>query len=57
MLAWLVRGESNSGRFSPWRNFFLDEITHVEILEEISDAPREGYSRGNHAIDRVICEF
>jgi hypothetical protein len=57
MRAWQVRGGSEGGDPSGWKLFRLDEISSVEFLEEKSKAPRNGYKRGDPAIDKLVCEI
>jgi predicted DNA-binding transcriptional regulator YafY len=57
MRAWQVRGGSASGDSSGWKLFRLDEIESAKTLQEISEAPRSGYHRGDPMISRIVCEL
>lgn len=57
MRAWQVRGGSQSGNPTSWRVFNLDEVRDVQVLEEKSEAPRQGYRRGDSSVDRIVCEL
>lgn len=57
ILGWQVSGGSKSGNPSPWRNFYLDEVSNGVVLDEKSQAPRQGYAGGGRAIDRIVAEL
>jgi hypothetical protein len=57
LLAWQVRGGSKSRNPNPWRNFYLDQISEFLILEERSEAPRDGYAGGGSSMQKIIREI
>lgn len=54
VLAWQVRGGSKSKNPAPWRAFYLDQISDSLVLDEKSEAPREGYAGGGRSIHRIV---
>jgi hypothetical protein len=52
MRVWLLPG----GR-SSWRIMLLARVEQFEMLQDVSEAPRPGYSRGDRRFSRVICEL
>lgn len=57
MRAWQVRGGSVSGNPSNWRLFRLDRTWSYAILDEVSEAPRTGYKRGDRDIAVIRCQI
>jgi predicted DNA-binding transcriptional regulator YafY len=57
MRAWQVRGGSSGNKAIPWKLFRLDEATGLQIIDEKSEAPRDGYKRGDRAMARIVCEL
>jgi len=39
-----------------WRSFHADEMTELEVLDRTFFQPREGYTRGDGAMDRILAE-
>ncbi len=56
MRVWQVRGGSLSGERVGWKLMRLDESFSVHTLDERSEAPRQGYKRGDKAMARIVCE-
>ena len=56
MRVWQVRGGSAGGSGAGWKLLRLDGCTSLDILEEPSAAPRDGYRKGDRAMTRVVCE-
>jgi hypothetical protein len=54
---WQVRGGSASGERIGWKLLRLDEARAVELLNEISAAPRPGYKRGDRDMFRIDCQI
>jgi hypothetical protein len=50
MRVWQVRGGSSSGVFEGWKLMRLDQVTAMALTEENSQAPRDGYRRGDKAM-------
>ena len=57
MRAWQVRGGSASGERVGWKLMRLDDASTAAVSEERSEAPRNGYRRGDPSIARMICEL
>lgn len=57
MRAWQVRGGSTSGEKVGWKLMRLAEALDAVISDELSDAPRKGYKRGDPALERIVCEL
>jgi predicted DNA-binding transcriptional regulator YafY len=43
LLAWLVRGYSESGAETGWRTYLLTEMRDIRVLEETFASARPGY--------------
>ncbi|EYD77548.1 hypothetical protein Rumeso_00714 [Rubellimicrobium mesophilum DSM 19309] len=48
----LVGWQSRKG----WRSFHVDEMEELEATERTFLQPREGYVRGDSAMDRILAE-
>jgi YD repeat-containing protein len=57
MRVWQVRGGSVSGERTGWKLMRADETFSAHIIDEASDAPRQGYKHGDSAMDRIVCEL
>lgn len=56
LVAWRLRTEPIDGsRPNGWRNYRLDEMHSIEILEETFDRPRADYNPNDNHILRVYC--
>lgn len=55
MRVYQVAGMSNSGELG-WKIMRLDETRAIQLLAEGSRAPRNGYRRGDKAMQRIYCE-
>ena len=40
-----------------WRSFHMDEMDEVEMSDRTFLLPREGYTRGDRAMDRILAEI
>ena len=49
----LVGWQSRKG----WRSFHVAEMEELELAERSFSEPREGYSRGDPAMDRILAEI
>jgi hypothetical protein len=56
MRVWQARGGSNSGA-NGWKLLRLDEVVSGHICPEHSNAPRQGYKRGDRAMARIVCQL
>lgn len=54
MRVWQLRGGSVSNEPTGWKLMRLDEAESVQILEEASQAPRDGYKRDDKHIQRIM---
>ena len=55
---WFVSGHSESGEGPGWREYLLDEISSVSILEATFSGPRPGYQPdGGKTFHSVICSI
>lgn len=52
--AYQVGGRSNSNKLPPWRLFDVSKISNLKMAEQSSQAPREGYKKGDKD---MICMF
>ncbi len=57
MRVWQVRGGSVSNERMGWKLLRLDETTSLGIVDEASEAPRQGYRRGDSAMDIIRCQI
>ena len=39
-----------------WRSFHLDDMEELEVTDRTFFQPREGYTRGDDAMDRILAE-
>lgn len=53
-----VSGASDSGKPSGWKLLRLDEVANIQLLDDFFHEPRQGYKRGDKALDsRKYCEL
>lgn len=57
MRVWQTRGGSNSDERQGWKLMRCDEAFAATITEEVSEAPRKGYRRGDPALSRIMSEL
>jgi hypothetical protein len=57
LLAWLVRGYSESGEGPGWRTYLLTEMRHIRVLEETFAAARPGYKPTDGSMRLVYCQL
>ena len=56
LLAWFVRGHSESAAGPGWRTYLLSQIRHVRPLEETFKRAREGYNPTDGSMRLVYCQ-
>ena len=56
-LVYQVSGPSASDPRGGWRMMRLDQVRHLQVLDDEFAGPREDYVRGEHAIDRILAEL
>ncbi|WP_407047977.1 hypothetical protein [Methyloraptor flagellatus] len=57
MRVWQVRGGSQSGETAGWKMLRFDEAGPMNILDEASEAPREGYKKGDKGFNVIVFEI
>lgn len=55
--AYQVSGSSKSFEYVGWKLFRCDEIQSIEVLTDRFAAPRDGYKRGDKALDQIYAEL
>jgi predicted DNA-binding transcriptional regulator YafY len=53
--AFWVDGYSSSGSRPEWRQYVLDKVTALEVLEERFVPPRPGYDPRDRRMRRIVC--
>lgn len=57
LLAWLVRGYSESGAGPGWRTYLLTEMRLIRALEEPFASARPGYNPADESMQVVYCQL
>ncbi len=57
LLAWFVRGHSESGAGAGWRTYLLTEMRNLRALEETFASVRPGYDPTDGTTRRVYCRL
>ena len=57
MRVWQVRGGGQSSERMGWKLLRLDEVSSANILDEVSEAPRSGYTRADKAMSSINCQL
>jgi len=55
--AWQVGGYSESDSYPPWRNYLLEKIESVTVLEESFSGPRPGYNPSDNTMTYIYCRL
>jgi hypothetical protein len=56
MRVWQVRGGSQSNEPVGWKMLLLDEAIGAKLTTEPSQAPRQGYKKGDKGMQTIKCE-
>lgn len=56
MRVWQVQGGSSSNERQGWKMLRLDDARSLAISAISSDAPRDGYKRGDRQMRRIFAE-
>ncbi|MCA6103651.1 hypothetical protein [Bradyrhizobium australafricanum] len=54
---WQVRGGSQSDQTVGWKMLLLNEVASATLTDEKSQAPRQGYKRGDKGMKSIIFEI
>jgi hypothetical protein len=57
LLAWLVRGYSESGAGPGWRTYLLTEMSDIRALSETFASARPGYNPNDGSMQLVYCQL
>jgi hypothetical protein len=57
MVCWQLRGGSVTSEPVGWKMMKLSEVEAAAVIEEVSEAPRHGYRKGDRRMTRIICEL
>ena len=57
MCCWQIRGGSVSQEPAGWKFMKLSDVANATISDEKSQAPRQGYRRGDKRLVQIICEI
>ena len=58
LLAWFVRGYSSSGSSPSFREYFISEITGIQVLSEQFNSARPGYAPdGGQKFHSIVCSL
>ena len=55
--AWQVGGYSESESEPPWRNYLLDELSGLTVLDEIFSGDRPGYNPNDRTMEDIYCHL
>lgn len=54
LVAWQTKGSSESKDKPMWRNFRVDQMTRMELMQEGFVPVREGYNREDKTMKRIV---
>jgi hypothetical protein len=57
MSVYQVRGGSNSNESIGWKNMLFDETFAAHMINEKSEAPRDGYKRNASTFNHITCQI
>lgn len=55
--AWQVGGYSESDRQPPWRNYSIEEIENIIVLDQTFEGPRPGYNPNDSTMVQIYCRL
>ena len=55
--AFQIKGGSISDQNTGWKIFQVDDMTNINISEEIFDGPHSGYKKGDSAMVKIYTEL
>lgn len=55
--AYQIEGDTVSGNVPDWKQFSLNKIKNLEILNETFTGTRLGYTKGDSRMTRIYCEL
>jgi hypothetical protein len=57
LLAWLVEGYTESDSEPYWRNYVVDQMDFLIVLDETFDGTREGYNPQDKTMEEIYCRL
>lgn len=57
LAAYQVDGESNRVKVPDWGQFSVSKIENLEVLNDVFDGTRPGYTRGDSRMDEIFAEL
>lgn len=57
LAAYQVSGGSKEGKVPDWKQFNLDKIKGLNVLDETFINPRSGYVKGDSRMTKIYCEL
>lgn len=54
---WLWPGHSRSDPKGGWRNYLVEQIRDLQLLNEVFEGPRPGYNPRDERLARVFCRL
>jgi len=55
--AWQVGGYTESGAYERWRNYLLEKMETVRVLDESFATPRRGYNPNDTTMVQIYCRL
>jgi predicted DNA-binding transcriptional regulator YafY len=57
LIAFQIRGGSKEGSFHNWKQFKVDKMERINILDQTFEKPRPDYIKGDKKIKLIFCEL
>ena len=57
LLAWLVEGYTESDRAPFWRNYAVENMDFLIMLDETFEGTREGYNPDDKTMEEIYCRL